>query len=247
MKYKYGNTVCVSSQAGCLMNCSFCASGASGFSRDLTAAEMVDQIIAIEKETGERIGNIVVMGTGEPFANYDTLCRFLTLVHTKEGLNIGLRSITVSTCGIIPKMEAFADDFPQVNLAVSLHAPNDKLRDRLVPINRKYPIAKLLAASRKHIEKTGRRITFEYALIKGINDTEANAAELAALVSGMICHVNLIPLNPVAENGFEGTDRRSAEQFLSILERKGIQATIRRELGTDIDGACGQLRLSVKK
>ena len=247
MKYKYGNTVCVSSQAGCRMNCAFCASGANGFSRDLTAAEMVDQIIAIEKETGERIGNIVVMGTGEPLENYETLCRFLTLVHAKEGLNIGLRSITVSTCGIIPKMEALANDFPQVNLAVSLHAPNDKIRDRLIPVNRKYPIAQLLAASRKHIEKTGRRITFEYALIKGINDTEADAAELAALLSRMICHVNLIPLNPVSEKAFEGTDRGGAERFLSVLERKGIQATIRRELGTDIDGACGQLRLSAKK
>jgi 23S rRNA (adenine2503-C2)-methyltransferase len=247
MKYKYGNTVCVSSQAGCRMNCAFCASGASGFVRSLTAAEMVDQIIGIEKETGERIGNIVVMGTGEPFENYETLCRFLTLVHAKEGLNISLRSITVSTCGIIPKMEAFARDFPQVNLAVSLHAPNDRIRDQLVPINRKFPIDQLLAASRKHIEKTGRRITFEYALIKGINDKESNAVELAEILSRMICHVNLIPLNPVAESKFEGTDRKEAEYFLSVLERKGIQATIRRELGTDIDGACGQLRLSAKK
>ncbi len=246
MKYKYGNTVCVSSQAGCRMNCAFCASAARGFAHDLTASEMVDQIIAIEKETGEKISNIVVMGTGEPFDNYETLCRFIELVHAEEGLNIGLRSITVSTCGIIPKMEEFAEDFPQVNLAVSLHAPNDKIRDTLIPMNKKYPIKPLLETCRKHTEKTGRRITFEYALIKGINDKESHARELAERLAGMLCHVNLIPLNTVSELPFEGADRKAAEHFLALLEAKGIQATIRRELGSDIDGACGQLRLSLK-
>lgn len=246
MKYKYGNTVCISSQAGCRMNCAFCASAALGFSHDLTAAEMVDQVIAIEKETGERISNIVVMGTGEPFDNYGTLSRFIELVHAKEGLNISLRSITVSTCGIIPRMEEFAEDFPQVNLAVSLHAPNDKIRDTLIPINKRYPMKPLLEACRSHTEKTGRRITFEYALIKDVNDKESHARELAERLAGMLCHVNLIPLNPVEELNFQGVDRKSAERFLGLLEGKGIQATIRRELGSDIDGACGQLRLSLK-
>ena len=246
MKYRHGNTVCISSQAGCRMRCAFCASGADGFAHDLTPAEMADQVIAVEKESGERIGNIVVMGTGEPFENYHSLCRFLELVHAKEGLNIGLRSITVSTCGIIPKMEAFADDFPQVNLAISLHAPNDRIRDQLMPVNRTWPIAPLLDACRSYIEKTGRRITFEYALIKGVNDKDSHAKELAGKLAGMLCHVNLIPLNAVPGFGFAGSDRRTAERFLSILEEKNIQATIRRELGADIDGACGQLRLRGK-
>jgi len=244
LKYKYGNSVCISSQAGCRMGCGFCASAIGGLAYNLTPAEMADQIIAIEKNTGERVGNIVVMGTGEPFDNYNNLCRFIELMHTKEGLNISLRAITVSTCGIIPKIEAFGQEYPQVNIAISLHAPNDRLRNQLMPISRKYPMDELLSACRKHTEKTGRRITFEYALIKGFNDTEGHAKELASKLSHMLCHVNLIPLNPVTEREYAGSDRKTAERFLAVLEEKGIQATVRRELGTEIDAACGQLRLN---
>lgn len=243
MKYKFGNTVCISSQAGCRMGCSFCASAINGLQRNLTAGEMTDQILSIEKDTGEKVSNIVVMGTGEPLDNYENLSKFIENVHEKDGLNIGMRSITVSTCGLIPKMMELAKDFPQINLAVSLHAPNDTIRNKMMPISKRYPIDELLAACSKHIALTGRRITFEYALVKGLNDSNRNAEELAAKLRGMNCHVNLIPLNRVAETGLRGTERPDAERFLEILEKRGIQVTIRRELGSDIDAACGQLRL----
>jgi len=243
MKYKFGNTLCISSQAGCRMGCSFCASAIGGLSRNLTAGEMVDQIISTERDTGEKISNIVVMGTGEPFDNYENLLKFIEIVHAKEGLNIGLRNITVSTCGLIPKMKEFAMDVPQVNLAVSLHAPNDKIRGVIMPISKRYPMDDLLSACRQCIERTGRRITFEYALIKGTNDSERNAEELVSRLRGMNCHVNLIPLNRVEETGLAGTEHTVAERFKLILDKKGIQTTIRRELGSDIDAACGQLRL----
>lgn len=243
MKYKFGNTLCISSQAGCRMGCSFCASAIGGLKRNLTAGEMADQITTVERDTGEKIGNVVVMGTGEPFDNYENLSRFLEIVHSKEGLNMGLRNITVSTCGLIPKMMEFAQDFPQVNLAVSLHAPNDKIRSDVMPISKRYPMDELLAACRTYIDKTGRRITFEYALIRDHNDSERNAEELAAKLRGMNCHVNLIPLNRVAETGLRGSEHTGAERFKAILEKKGIQTTVRRELGSDIDAACGQLRL----
>lgn len=246
LKYHYGNSVCISSQAGCRMNCAFCASAIGGLMDNLTPAEMLDQIIAIEKDTGERVSNVVVMGTGEPFDNYENLCRFIDLVHHEEGLNLSLRSLTVSTCGLIPKIETFGDQYPQVNLAISLHAPNDEIRNRLLPINRTYPMGPLLAACRRHTEKTGRRISFEYALIRGINDKRSHAEKLAEKLSRMLCHVNLILLNPVSEYEFKGTERRNAEYFLDVLTGKGIQATIRREMGSDIDAACGQLRLTVK-
>ena len=179
------------------MGCSFCASAFGGLCRNLTAAEMIDQVVAIEKDTGERVSNVVIMGTGEPFDNYENLSRFLELIHDSRGLGLSYRSITVSTCGIIPKIEAFARDFPTVNLAISLHAPNDEIRDQLMPINKKYPIADLLAACKDHTELTNRRITFEYALIDVINDREEHAKALAKLLAGMLCHVNLIPLNKV--------------------------------------------------
>lgn len=246
LKYNFGNTVCISSQAGCRMNCSFCASAMSGFEGNLSPGEMVDQILAIERDTGEKVGNVVVMGTGEPFDNYENLCRFIDLIHTKEGLNLSMRAITVSTCGIIPKIEAFGHDYPQVNLAVSLHAPNDKIRNELVPINKKYPMDLLLETCVKHTKKTGRRVTFEYALIKGVNDKKSHGEELGVRLASMLCHVNLIPLNTVGEREFKGVERRGAEEFLSILQRKGINATIRREMGSDIDAACGQLRLQSK-
>lgn len=247
MKYQYGNSVCVSSQAGCRMGCRFCASGINGLVRNLTAGEIADQIISIERDTGERIGNVVIMGTGEPLDNYQQLCRFLRMIHAKEGLNLSLRSITVSTCGLVPKIRQFAEDFPQVNLAISLHASNGVDRSRLMPVNDSYPMDELLAACRDHERKTGRRITFEYTLVKGVNDRRENAEELVAALKGTLCHVNLIPLNQVKETGLAGTDRKSAEQFREILERRGIPATVRRELGSDIDAACGQLRLEEAK
>ncbi|GAB1475603.1 23S rRNA (adenine(2503)-C(2))-methyltransferase RlmN [Bacillota bacterium] len=243
MKYHYGNSVCISSQAGCKMACTFCASAIGGVVDNLTAAEMLDQVIAIQQDVSERIGNVVVMGTGEPFDNYKNLSRFLELIHAGGGLNMSYRAITVSTCGIIPGIEQIGRDYPQVNLAVSLHGPNDLIRDRLMPINRKYPIGDLLDACGAHTKATGRRITFEYALIKGENDSRIHAEELAKRLRHMLCHVNLIPLNPVKERDYKSVTRQSAEAFAKVLEDKGIQVTIRRDLGADIDGACGQLRL----
>ncbi|HVI41395.1 MAG TPA: 23S rRNA (adenine(2503)-C(2))-methyltransferase RlmN [Anaerovoracaceae bacterium] len=243
MKYKFGNTVCISSQAGCRMGCSFCASAINGLKRNLTAGEMADQILSVEKDTGEKVSNIVVMGTGEPLDNYGNLSKFIEIIHEKDGLNIGMRSITVSTCGMIPKMFELAKDFPQINLAVSLHAPNDSIRNKLMPISKRYPMEELLKACSQHIASTGRRITFEYALVKGLNDSDRNAEELAAKLRGINCHVNLIPLNRVAETGLSGTERSVVERFHDLLEKRGIQVTIRRELGSDIDAACGQLRL----
>ena len=243
MKYKFGNTVCISSQAGCRMGCSFCASAINGLQRNLTAGEMADQILSIEKDTGEKAGNIVVMGTGEPLDNYENLSGFIGNINDKSGLNIGMRNITVSPRGLIPKMLDIAKDFPQINLAVSLHAPNDSIRNKLMPISRRYPMDELLKACRRHVELTGRRITFEYALVRGVNDSDRNGEELADKLRGLNCHVNLIPLNRVAETGLYGTERADAERFLALLEKRGIQVTIRRELGSDIDAACGQLRL----
>lgn len=243
MRYKHGNSVCLSSQAGCRMGCSFCASGIYGLSRNLTAGEMEGQILHIIKDTGEKISNVVVMGTGEPFDNYDNLSIFLNNIHDKEGLGLSWRSITVSTCGIVPKIKEFGKDFPQVNLAVSLHASDDKIRDILMPINRKYPLEEVLEACRMHAEMTGRRVTLEYALVDGINDDKSHALALGQKLKGMLCHVNLIPLNPINESKWKGTVRYKAEVFMQILEGKGVPVTLRRELGRDIDGACGQLRL----
>jgi len=243
LKYNYGNSVCISSQAGCRMGCSFCASAIGGTCENLSPAEMLDQIMSIRKDTDEPIGNAVIMGTGEPFDNYANLCRFLELVHAKEGMNMSFRAITVSTCGIIPKIRDFGKAFPQVNLAVSLHAPNDEIRSRLMPVNKKYPMEELLEACRKYTRDTGRRISFEYVLIKGVNDNRSHAEVLAGKLRGMLCHVNLIPLNPVREREYAAGDRQSAVTFHRILTKNGVETTIRRELGTDIDGACGQLRL----
>ncbi|MEA4922216.1 MAG: 23S rRNA (adenine(2503)-C(2))-methyltransferase RlmN [Eubacteriaceae bacterium] len=243
MKYKYGNSVCVSSQAGCRMGCSFCASTVNGLARDLTAGEMADQIICVERYTGEKIGHVVVMGSGEPLENYEELSRFLEIIHDRRGLDIGMRNITVSTCGIVPGIEKIGNDFPQVNLAISLHAPDDGLRNEIMPINRKYDLKMLMKACREHIEKTGRRITFEYVLIAGKNDSAEQIKRLAAMLKGMNCHVNLIPLNAVEEAGMHKTSRTAAADIEAFLQSRGIQATVRRELGSDIDAACGQLRL----
>lgn len=246
MKYKYGNTICVSSQAGCRMGCRFCASTLGGLKRNLEPGEILDQILSVERDTGEKINHIVVMGTGEPFDNYDNLAKFLHIVNDKDGLNIGMRNITVSTCGVVPGIVRFGDEFPQVNLAISLHGSDNEIRGSMMPINNKYKIEELLKTCREYLKKTNRRITFEYALVDGKNDREQDIKKLANQLSGMLCHVNLIPLNKVRETGLEGTNRRRAEQVAKELEHLGIPATVRREMGADIDGACGQLRLKKK-
>ena len=247
MKYKYGNSLCVSSQAGCKMGCLFCASAIGGFKRNLSPGELVAQLVCAERETGEKINHIVVMGTGEPFDNYDNVTKFIRLINDPEGVNIGMRNITVSTCGLVPYIEKFGNDFPQVNLAISLHAPNDQIRGSIMPVNSTYPMTVLIDACREYTKATGRRITFEYALVKGKNDNLNQAVELAHRLKGMLCHINLIPLNKVEETGFDRSSRERAEKFKEHLEYLGIPATIRRELGTDIAAACGQLRLGEAK
>lgn len=243
MKYRYGNSLCVSSQAGCRMGCRFCASALGGFVRNLTAGEMIGQVFEAERVTGEKVDHIVVMGMGEPFDNYDNLKKFLKLVHDSDGKNLSYRNITVSTSGIIPMMKKFSEDFPQAGLAVSLHRLDNEGRSRIMPVNRRYPLDQLLKASKEYTEKTGRRITFEYTLIKGENDSSGDVELMKRKLSGMLCHVNLIPLNRVEESGMSGSSRRRAEDIAAILNESGIAATVRRELGSEIDGACGQLRL----
>ena len=247
MKYRYGNTACLSSQAGCRMGCAFCASGADGLQRNLTAGEIVDQMISMSRDAQERIGHIVVMGTGEPFDNYDELIRAIRILHDQNGPDISLRNITVSTCGLLPKILSFARDMPQVSLAVSLHAADDEKRRILMPVASSYSMAELLNVCRQYTEMTRRRITFEYALIDGVNDAEEDARKLSVRLKGMLCHVNLIPLNRVRESGFAGTARKKAEKFAEILQKHRIPVTIRRELGSDISAACGQLRLQEKE
>lgn len=242
MKYGYGNSVCLSTQIGCAMGCGFCASTLGGKLRDLKAWEMLDEYLVIRKRVGEPVSHIVLMGMGEPLDNYEEVSDFLKLIHDPEGIGLSYRSITLSTCGIVPAIERLGEDFPQVNLAVSLHASNQKKRAELMPVAKRWNMEELIAACRKHAAKTGRRVTFEYALIRGENDGEADAAELVRLLSGLLCHVNLIPLNPVRETGLQGADRRAAAGFAERLIKAGIPATVRRELGRDIDAACGQLR-----
>jgi 23S rRNA (adenine2503-C2)-methyltransferase len=244
MKYIHGYTACISSQIGCKMGCSFCASTIAGFRRDLTGGEMLEQILAIQRDSGVKVGNVVIMGIGEPFDNYDNVMKFIRLVHEPEGLNIGYRHITVSTCGLVPEILRFADENMQVNLAVSLHAPNDQIRRRIMPVGRKYCIDKIIEACKIYTEKTRRRITFEYALIEGVNDSPDNAAELASRLRGLLCHVNLIPVNSVKETGYRHSVRRKIDEFAALLTKRGIETTIRRELGSDINAACGQLRRS---
>lgn len=235
MKYKYGNSLCVSSQVGCKMGCRFCASALGGFVRNLTAGEMLDQIFAAEKETGESINHIVVMGMGEPFDNYENLGRFLELLHDPDGKNLSYRNITVSTSGIIPAIERFADDFPQVNLAISLHRLDDEGRSVIMPVNSRYPVDELLQAADDYGKKTGRRVTFEYALIKGENDSLHDIDLMKRKLKNMLCHINLIPLNEVKETGFTGSSRKYAEELAEKLRRSGIAATVRREMGADIE------------
>lgn len=242
MKYEYGNSLCVSSQVGCRMGCRFCASTRRGLVRDLTAAEMVGQVLAAERDRGEPVGHIVIMGIGEPFDNYENVGRFLDVLHEPKGKNMSYRNMTVSTCGLVEKIRAFGDDHPTVNLAISLHAPNDELRKKTMPVANRYTVAEIVEACKAHAEKTGRRVTYEYALIKDVNATKEAVSELADLLRGTLCHVNLIPLNEVEESEFHGITRQEAEDIAAYLTAHGVPATVRRSLGRDIDAACGQLR-----
>lgn len=244
MSYKHGNSVCISSQVGCRMGCRFCASTIGGLTRPLLASEMLDQIYRIQTITGERVSNVVVMGTGEPLDNYDNLLRFIHILTEEGGLHISQRNLTVSTCGIVPKMYELAEEKLQITLALSLHAPNDAKRQELMPIARKYSMDEVLDACRNYFTKTGRRITFEYSLVAGVNDSDEDAKELAGKIGDINCHVNLIPVNPIKERSFVRSTRQAVENFKIKLEKYGINVTIRREMGSDIDGACGQLRKS---
>lgn len=242
MKYKYGYSICISSQVGCKMGCTFCASTIGGLIRQLTPSEMLDQIYSIEVETGEPVHSIVVMGTGEPLDNYENLVRFVTLLSDEKGRNLSRRNITVSTCGIIDKIEAISHDLPQINLAISLHSPNQRMRKAVMPVSNKYTLENLIKACKAYTELTHRRITFEYSLIKDVNDSKELATELIGLLKGMLCHVNLIPVNPVDEKTHEASESADVQRFKNILERGKIQVTVRRSLGQNIDAACGQLR-----
>ncbi len=244
MRYHHGNSVCISSQVGCRMGCKFCASTLDGLTRNLTASEMLGQIYGIEEDTGERVSNIVIMGSGEPFDNYDNLIRFLRIITDEKGLHISQRNITVSTCGLVPEILKFAEEGIAVTLALSLHAPNDEVRKGLMPIAYKYKLSEILPACEHYFEVTGRRLTFEYSLVAGVNDNLEEARQLSALIKGMNCHVNLIPVNPIKERDFTQSDRKHIEDFKKLLEKNGINVTIRREMGRDIQGACGQLRKS---
>lgn len=245
MEYSHGFSVCISSQAGCKMGCKFCASTGAGFNRNLSAGEMLDQVLTIKNDIGKRISNVVIMGIGEPLDNYDNLIKFLRLINDKDGLNIGLRHIAVSTCGLVPEILKLSKENLPITLSISLHAPDDKTRGKIMPINNKYPLDKLVEACKIYTMITNRRITFEYSLIDGVNDSIEHAKKLASLIKGMLCHVNLIPVNTVSNTGYEKSSKGTIRMFKDILQRYGIEVTVRRELGSDIDAACGQLRRNI--
>ena len=247
MKYKHGYSICISTQIGCRMGCTFCASTVNGLDRSLTPSEMLAQIMAAQKSCSVRISNIVLMGMGEPFDNYDNVLKFLQLVSHPQGLNIGMRHISLSTCGRVDGIEKLMKEKLQLTLSVSLHAPNDDIRSRTMPINKRWGVDELLSACRKYIDATGRRISFEYAMIKDVNDSDECAFELAEKLRGMICHVNLIPANEIRENDYVRSDAARLNRFKSLLESKGINTTIRRTLGADISASCGQLRQTYGK
>ena len=244
MRYKHGNSVCVSSQAGCRMGCRFCASTLNGLARNLRASEILEQVYRIQRDTGERVSNVVIMGSGEPMDNYENVVRFIRLLSAPEGLNISQRNITVSTCGLVPQIYRLAEEGLQITLALSLHAPSDEVRRELMPIANRYPLREVLDACGNYYEKTGRRLTFEYSLVKGVNDNLEEAKALARLIGGYHGHVNLIPVNPIKERDYVQSNREAVEAFKNYLERQGINVTVRREMGRDIGGACGQLRKS---
>lgn len=242
MDYHHGHTICISTQVGCKMNCAFCATGRSGFARNLTASEMLAQIQSAQADAGIRISNVVMMGMGEPLDNYENVLRFLELVSSDDGMNIGMRHISLSTCGIVDKIYDLAEKKLQLTLSVSLHAPNDEIRSRTMPVNHRWGVGELLKACRYYGETTGRRISFEYAMISGVNDSDACARELAAHLRGTLSHVNLIPVNNVTGAGFQKSSAERLKRFSAILAEKGITATVRRTLGSDIDASCGQLK-----
>lgn len=244
MRYKHGNSICISTQVGCRMGCKFCASTIEGRVRNLTTGEILSEVIAVQNYIGERISNIVLMGSGEPLDNYDNVIKFLEVVSADYGLNIGQRHITLSTCGIVPKIYELADKELSITLAISLHAFSDDKRKEIMPIANKYAISELLEACKYYLNKTNRRITFEYALVKGINDGVEDAKALGKLLKGMLCHVNLIPVNEIKENTFKRSSKKAIDDFSEILKSYGIEVTTRREMGSDINAACGQLRRS---
>ena len=246
MQFDYGKSICVTSQVGCNMACAFCASGLTKKKRNLTSGEMVAQVLYVQRdldEREERLSHIVVMGTGEPFDNYDNVMNFLATVNHDRGLGIGARHITISTCGVVPKIYEFAKEHTQYNLAISLHAPNNALRDQLMPINHAYPLEELMEAIQYYAKENNRRLTFEYILLRGVNDQKEHVSQLAKLLRGLNAYVNLIPYNAVDENGFQGVDHEQAMVFYDALMKQGIRCTIRKEHGADIDAACGQLRV----
>ncbi len=247
MRYSYGNTVCVSTQVGCRMGCKFCASTIDGVLRNLTAGEICAQIYEIQKEIGDRISNVVLMGSGEPFDNYDNVVKFLKIINSKEGLEIGQRHITISTCGLVDKIQEFAFLGFQANLAISLHAPNDEIREAIMPVAKRFKIDEIIHECIEYSKITGRRVTYEYALIKGINDSKACATQLGEKLRGTLTHVNLIPMNEIPEIDFLSSDKKDVSQFAAVLSNFGIETTVRRKLGSDINGACGQLRRGYAK
>ena len=247
MRYHYGNTVCVSTQVGCRMGCRFCASTQAGRVRNLEAGEICSEIYTAQKDIGERISHIVLMGIGEPLDNFDNVMRFLELVNSPEGMNISMRHISLSTCGLVPKIDELAKRNLQLTLSVSLHAPNDGVRDKIMPVNRAYPSGELIDACRRYYAATSRRISFEYAMISGVNDSVENARELLRRMKGLPCHFNLIPLNHVEESPLKPSSRENVAAFQKTLEDGGIPATVRRTLGGDIDASCGQLRRKYNK
>ena len=247
MKYKYGNTICVSTQVGCAMGCTFCASTKAGRVRNLTAGEILGQIYRAQTDTGERISHIVLMGIGEPLDNFDNVMKFLDMVSDENGLNIGQRNISLSTCGVVPNIYKLAERKMQITLSISIHSPTDELRTSMMPINKKYPISELIKACRSYVKTTGRRISFEYSLIKGVNDSPECAEKLCELLKGMLCHVNLIPVNTIEQSDYRKSDKEAIEKFKNIIEKHKITATVRRKLGADINAACGQLRRESKQ
>ncbi len=242
MKYKYGYTICVSSQVGCKMGCTFCASALAGFKRNLEAGEIESQLHSAQKDLNIRISNIVLMGIGEPLDNYENVIKFLHNVNNENGLNISMRNITLSTCGIVPKIYDLMNEELPITLTISLHAPNDIIRSRTMPVNNKWGIDEVLEACREYINRTNRRVSFEYTLIHSVNDTYECAKELSERLHGMLCHVNLIPVNDVAERGNVKSSEENIYRFANVLKNNGINATIRRTLGSDINASCGQLR-----
>ncbi len=242
MKYKYGYTICVSSQVGCKMGCRFCASGIAGFVRNLEPSEILSQIYTAQRDLGIRISHIVMMGVGEPLDNYDNVIKFLSMISDENGLNIGMRNISLSTCGVVTGIYKLLDEKLQLTLSVSLHAPNDEIRSRTMPVNNKWNIDTLLKACKDYTKETSRRISFEYAMIDGVNDSDECARELASKLKGMLCHINLIPVNSVKERDYKKSKDERINSFIKILESRGINTTVRRTLGSDINASCGQLR-----